>query len=93
MLTLPGLLHLAGGGCTLASGVLFYLASRHQRVFAHRPGYRVCLCGALALALLAACLLWGISSAVTACFMVALLLMLVCSIFPLFMALLRSDRK
>lgn len=93
MLTLSCLLQMAGGGCTLASGILFYLASRHQRVFAQRPGNRLCLWVALAMALLATCLLWGILGAATACFMVVLLLMLVCSMFPLFMALLRSDGK
>ncbi|OUJ10685.1 hypothetical protein HK26_08190 [Acetobacter okinawensis] len=93
MLTLSGLLFLGGGGCTLASGVLFYLASRNQRLFTQRPGNRHCLLGAMAMGVLAASLLWSITSAATACFMVVLLLMVVCSVFPLFMAMLRPDRK
>ncbi len=93
MLTLSGLLLLGGGGCTSASGVLFYLSSRNQRVFAQRSGNRHCLFGAMAMGVLAASLLWTITSATTACFMVVLLLMVVCSVFPLFMAILRPDRK
>lgn len=92
-MTLPWLVLLGGGVCTLASGVLFYLASRHQRLFAQRPNPRLCLYGALAMGLLAIALLVGVRSTATACFMVVVLLMVVCSFFPLFMATLQAGKK
>ncbi len=93
MVTLSGLALLGGGGCTLASGVLFYLCSRHQRIFARRPNSRLCLSGAMGAGILAIALLEGVKSATTACFMVVLLLMVVCCFFPLFMATLHTGKK
>lgn len=93
MVTLPWLGLLGGGVCTLASGVLFYLASRHQRMFAQRPNSRLCLSGATAMGLMAIIILESARSMATACFMVVLLLMLVCSLFPLLMAIRQTGEK
>lgn len=68
-------------------GVLLYLSSRHQRIFAHRPNSRLCLSGAVGMAALAILLLGEVEGKASACFMVVLLLMAVCSFFPLLVAM------
>ncbi|CEF56023.1 hypothetical protein [Acetobacter ghanensis] len=93
MVTQSGLVLLSGGGCTAASGVLFYLSSKHQRLVVHRPNHRLCLFGATGMGILAVSLLGCARSVTTACFMVVLLLMLVCCFFPLFMATLQFGKK
>lgn len=90
---MSGLLLLGAGSCTLICGVLFYLASRHQCLFTNRPNARLCLSGAMAMGGLALFMLRQVESTSGACFMVVLLLMVVCSFFPLFMVLLRPEKK
>ena len=90
---LLGLILLGGGMCTLLSGVLFYLSSRHQCIFGQRPNCQVCLSGALGMVLLAIFTLTAARCTLTACFMVVLLLMVVCCFFPLFMATIQASKK
>ncbi|MCP1243696.1 hypothetical protein GOB86_13075 [Acetobacter lambici] len=84
---MSGLILFAAGGCTLVCGVLLYLSSRHQCIFVSRPNTRLCLSGATGMAALAIFLLGEVEGKASACFMVVLLLMAVCSFFPLLMAM------
>ncbi|MBB6455471.1 hypothetical protein HNR55_000032 [Acetobacter lovaniensis] len=90
---MSALLLFGAEGCTLLCGVLCYLSSRHQCIFTCRPNPRFCQCSATGLGVLAVCLLGSVESTQTACFMVVLLLMIVCSFFPLLVVVLQSGKK
>lgn len=93
MVIVSGLVLLAGAGCTLVSGVFFYLSSRHQQIFARRLSNRLCLWAAMGMVTLAICALTAVRGMAATCFMVVLLLMVVCSFLPLAIATVQSGKK
>ncbi|GAA4479624.1 hypothetical protein [Gluconacetobacter asukensis] len=83
-----------GGVASVLCGLLSYLASPHQRLFAVRPATGPCLAGAAGAAAVALGCVLRVRSPATAIFMVALLLMVFWSIVPALVALLdRQGRR